>query len=97
MAAPSSTTSTQKPELYEHLVDAFNAIFGTHPGYDVLYAKGIVREGKFTVGWRVSLACRKQVSRLTQKPPRERDRISKVLFLVRSLRSADWYNNRDVS
>ena len=28
MATPSSATSTQKQELYEHIVDAFNAIFG---------------------------------------------------------------------
>ena len=48
MATPSSATSTQKQELYEHLVDALNAIFGTHPGYRAVHAKGIVCEGTFT-------------------------------------------------
>jgi catalase len=48
MAAPSSAPSTQKQELYEHIVDAFNAIFGTYPGYRVVHAKGIVCEGIFT-------------------------------------------------
>ena len=48
MATPSSATSAQKQELYEHIVDAFNAIFGTHPGYRAAHAKGIVCEGTFT-------------------------------------------------
>jgi catalase len=48
MATPSSATSTQKQELYEHLVDALNAIFGIHPSYRPAHAKGIVCEGTFT-------------------------------------------------
>jgi catalase len=48
MATSSSATSTQKQELYEHIVDTFNAIFGTHPGYRAAHAKGIVCEGIFT-------------------------------------------------
>ena len=48
MATPTSATSTQKQEIYEHIVDAFNAIFGTHPGYRAAHAKGIVCEGTFT-------------------------------------------------
>ena len=48
MATPSSATSTQEQKLYEHLVDALNAIFGTHPGYRAVHAKGIVCEGTFT-------------------------------------------------
>jgi len=48
MAMPSSATSPQKQELYEHIVDAFESIFGTHPGYRSVHAKGIVCEGTFT-------------------------------------------------
>ena len=48
MATPSSATSTQKQELYEQLVDVLNAIFGIHPGYRAVHAKGIVCEGTFT-------------------------------------------------
>jgi catalase len=48
MATPSSATSSQKQELYERIVDAFNAIFGAHPGYRAAHAKGIVCEGTFT-------------------------------------------------
>ncbi|HVN81667.1 MAG TPA: catalase family peroxidase [Terriglobia bacterium] len=48
MAMPSSATSPQKQELYERIVDAFELIFGTHPGYRAAHAKGIVCEGTFT-------------------------------------------------
>ncbi len=48
MTTHSSATSTQKQELYEHIVDAFGAIFGIHPGYRPAHAKGIVCEGIFT-------------------------------------------------
>src|SRR5438552_12007742 len=48
MATPSSATSTQEQKLYEHLVDALNTIFGIHPGYRAVHAKGIVCEGTFT-------------------------------------------------
>jgi hypothetical protein len=34
-----------KQRLYEQLVDALHALFGVHPGYQPLYAKGIVCEG----------------------------------------------------
>lgn len=33
--------------LYEQVIDAFNAIFGSHPGYRPLHAKGLVCEGTF--------------------------------------------------
>ncbi len=48
MTTHSSAASTQKQELYEHIVDAFNTIFGSHPGYRAAHAKGIVCEGTFT-------------------------------------------------
>jgi catalase len=48
MTTSSTATSTQKQELYEHIVDAFNAIFGLHPGYRAAHAKGIVCDGTFT-------------------------------------------------
>ena len=48
MTTLSSAASTQKQELYERIVDAFGAIFGTHPGYRPAHAKGIVCEGTFT-------------------------------------------------
>src|SRR5262245_41071947 len=48
MATSSSATSTQKQELYEQIVDALNAVFGIHPGYRAVHAKGVVCEGTFT-------------------------------------------------
>ena len=48
MTTPSTAASAQKQELYEHIVDAFNAIFGSHTGYRAAHAKGIVCVGIFT-------------------------------------------------
>jgi catalase len=48
MASPSQTPSLEKQKLYEALVDAINAIFGVHPGYRAVHAKGLVCEGAFT-------------------------------------------------
>lgn len=48
MTSHSTAASTQKQELYEHIVDTLNAIFGLHPGYRAAHAKGIVCEGTFT-------------------------------------------------
>jgi catalase len=38
----------EKQRLYENLVDALNALFGVHPGYRAVHAKGIVCEGTFS-------------------------------------------------
>ena len=48
MATPSPAASPQKQKLYEQIVDAFQSIFGKHPGYRPAHAKGIVCEGIFT-------------------------------------------------
>jgi catalase len=40
-------TASQK-SLAEQLVDAFNAVFGVHPGVRANHAKGVVLEGTFT-------------------------------------------------
>ena len=34
--------------LWEEIVDAINAINGSHPGHRAVHAKGIVCEGTFT-------------------------------------------------
>jgi catalase len=36
------------PDLYEDIVDAMNALHGTHPGYRAAHAKGTVARGAFT-------------------------------------------------
>lgn len=46
MATPSSATSAQQ-QLHEKLVDVFSLLFGVHPGYRPMHAKGIVCEGTF--------------------------------------------------
>lgn len=33
--------------LYEQVIDALNAIFGSHPGYRPVHAKGVICEGTF--------------------------------------------------
>jgi catalase len=38
----------EKQLLYEHLVDALHSLFGVHPGYRAVHAKGIVCEGTFS-------------------------------------------------
>jgi catalase len=48
-------TAAQQDSINEQLVDALNAIFGSHPGYRPLHAKGIVCKGAFepsgSVAW----------------------------------------------
>jgi len=48
MASPSQAAPPEKQKLYEALVDAINVIFGVHPGYRTVHAKGVVCEGVFT-------------------------------------------------
>lgn len=40
--------STSQKSLAEQLVDAFNAVFGVHPGLRANHPKGVVLEGTFT-------------------------------------------------
>ena len=41
-------TPTSQKSLAEQLVDAFNAVFGVHPGVRANHAKGVVLQGVFT-------------------------------------------------
>lgn len=45
-------------DLYEQLVDAANAIYGSHPHRRALHAKGIWCEGSFTAGAEAARLCR---------------------------------------
>ncbi len=47
MTKPGVSAATEKDSINEQLVDALNAIFGSHPGYRPLHAKGVVCEGTF--------------------------------------------------
>ena len=47
MARSASRLAPEKQLLYEQLVDALQALFGVHPGYRAVHAKGIVCEGTF--------------------------------------------------
>jgi len=43
----SSTVGVVEKNLYEQVIDTLNAIFGSHPGYRPVHAKGIIYEGTF--------------------------------------------------
>ena len=47
MTNPGASIAREKDSINEQLVDALIAIFGSHPGYRPLHAKGIVCEGTF--------------------------------------------------
>jgi len=40
-------TAPDRETLYEQLVDTLNAVFGLHPGYRAVHAKGVICEGTF--------------------------------------------------
>ena len=46
MATPA--TSNPQQQLFESAVDALNALFGSHPGFRAVHAKGVLCEGTFT-------------------------------------------------
>jgi catalase len=48
MAGSARNPVPEKQLLYEHLVDALHVLFGVHPGYRAVHAKGIVCEGAFS-------------------------------------------------
>ena len=48
MTSSASRLSPEKRLVYEQLVDALQALFGVHPGYRAVHAKGIVCEGTFS-------------------------------------------------
>lgn len=60
MRNPSVSTATEKGSINEQLVDALIAIFGSHPGYRPLHAKGIVCEGTFAPAGRTAWLTRAQ-------------------------------------
>lgn len=43
----SSTAGAVEKNLYEQVIDALNSIFGSHPGYRPVHAKGVIYEGTF--------------------------------------------------
>jgi catalase len=48
MARSAGRLAPEKQRVYEQLVDALQALFGVHPGYRAVHAKGIVCEGTFS-------------------------------------------------
>jgi catalase len=48
MVSSASNLTPEKQCLYEQIVDALYALFGVHPGYRAVHAKGIVCEGTFS-------------------------------------------------
>ena len=52
LVIPASVVAEEAPagqkSLAEQLVDAFNAVFGLHPGVRSNHAKGVVLEGTFS-------------------------------------------------
>jgi catalase len=47
MVTSLSNLAPEKQLLYEQLLDALNALFGVHPGYRAVHAKGVVCTGTF--------------------------------------------------
>jgi catalase len=47
MATPSTNRSREENDVATQVVDVFNAIFGVHPGFRAVHAKGIVCQGVF--------------------------------------------------
>lgn len=45
--AGSMTGGAIGKDLYEQVIDALNSIFGSHPGYRPVHAKGVICEGEF--------------------------------------------------
>ena len=45
MSITTSNLTPEKQRLYEQIVDALYALFGAHPGYWPVHAKGLVCEG----------------------------------------------------
>ena len=60
MTNPGVSTATDKESINEQLVDSLIAIFGSHPGYRPLHAKGIVCEGTFAPTGRAAWLSRAQ-------------------------------------
>jgi catalase len=48
MVSSASNLTPENQRLYEQIVDALYALFGVHPGYRAVHAKGIVCEGTFS-------------------------------------------------
>ena len=48
MARSASRLAPEKQLLYEQIVDALQALFGVHPGYRAVHAKGIICEETFS-------------------------------------------------
>jgi catalase len=48
MSITTSNLTPEKQRLYEQIVDALYALFGAHPGYWPVHAKGLVCEGAFS-------------------------------------------------
>jgi catalase len=48
MARSARRLAPEEQRLYEQLVDALQALFGVHPGYRAVHAKGLVCEGTFS-------------------------------------------------
>jgi catalase len=48
MGTSAGNLTPAKQRLYEQLVDALHALFGVHPGYRPVHAKGVVCEGTFS-------------------------------------------------
>lgn len=54
MTNPTVSTAKENESINEQLVDALNAVFGKHPGYRPVHAKGIVCKGTFTPSGRAA-------------------------------------------
>jgi catalase len=48
MVSSASRLTPEQQRLYEQIVDALHALFGVHPGYRAIHAKGIICEGAFS-------------------------------------------------
>lgn len=48
MVTTASSIPSEERRTYEQLIDTLQTLFGTHPGFRPVHAKGGMCEGKFT-------------------------------------------------
>ncbi len=58
MASAASSIPSDKQRTYEQLIDALQVLFGKHPGFRPVHAKGVLCEGNFIPAKRASALCR---------------------------------------
>jgi catalase len=68
MVSPASAIPSDKQRTYEELIDALQVLFGKHPGFRPVHAKGVLCEGRFIPAKGASTLCRASLFRSSVVP-----------------------------